>query len=74
MTRLPPIESVLKRDRMIVLGALLALTAFAWIYVLWFSANMTAPTPMPDMPGMAMTPSVHPWTMAEFLSRLRCGP
>ena len=59
---LPPIESLLKRDRAIVLGALLALTALAWGYVQWHSASMSAS--MPDLP---MSPTIRPWTVAEFL-------
>ena len=69
MTSVPPIESLLKRDRAIVLGALLALTVLAWSYVVWFSASMSAsmPAPMANMPGTTMSPTIRPWTMAEFL-------
>src|SRR5262245_6689811 len=59
------IESVIRRDRAIVLGALLVLTALAWGYVLWLSAAM-APT-MPEMPGMTVALATHPWSMSDFL-------
>jgi predicted metal-binding membrane protein len=42
------LEAVLRRDRLVVAGALAAVTALAWSYVLWLSADM-------DMGGMDMT-------------------
>jgi predicted metal-binding membrane protein len=65
---LPPIEALLKRDRVIVLGALLALTALAWSYLRWLDANMQASmaSTMPDMPGMTMAPAIRPWTVTEL--------
>ena len=46
---------VLRRDRAIVLAALLTLTALAWAYLLLLSAQMAMPTQaMEGMAGMAM--------------------
>jgi predicted metal-binding membrane protein len=44
------LEAVLRRDRLIVAGALAALVALTWGYVLWLAADM-------DMGGMDMTGS-----------------
>ena len=65
----------LRRDRVVVLVALLALTALAWGYVIWLAAQMAAPsaTAMPNMPGMDMSgsglmaPEFVPWTAAHLL-------
>jgi predicted metal-binding membrane protein len=66
------LEAVLRRDRLIVAGALAAVVAVAWAYVLWLAADM-------DMGGMDMTgfrmipagigimaPANAPWTAIEF--------
>jgi predicted metal-binding membrane protein len=46
---------VLRRDRTIALAALLTLTALAWAYLLWLSAQMLSPAHTMDrMAGMAM--------------------
>jgi predicted metal-binding membrane protein len=62
------LEGLLKRDRTVVLAALAVLTALAWTYVLWLSANMStaAMASRPDMPGMVMAPEFKPWTVSEF--------
>ena len=57
-----PIEVLLRRDRAIVIGALLALTALAWTYLQWLAVSTT-----PDMPGMVMEPAAHSWGLSEFL-------
>src|SRR5688572_28838466 len=76
----PIIESVLRRDRWIVAGALVLTTALAWAYVLWLAkddmashgsmASMPAMPNMPamaDMPGMsAAGPDLGPWAATEF--------
>jgi len=66
------LTAVLKRDRAIVLAALVALTALSWAYVLWLAARMYAPSP--DMPSMTMaqmaammSPGFTPWTPAHAL-------
>jgi len=65
------LETVLKRDRMVVGAALLALTVLAWGYVLWLAATMSMGAPassMPgmDMPGMNIGPSTHAWNLSDL--------
>ncbi|MEP7228488.1 MAG: DUF2182 domain-containing protein [Gemmatimonadales bacterium] len=52
------LEAALRRDRLIVIAGLLALTALAWLYI----ARMAAM--MPAHHGMAM-PQAMPWSIAE---------
>jgi predicted metal-binding membrane protein len=51
---------------MIVLSALLLLTAFAWIYVIWLAADMASPPAMPGMSVM-MAPAFAPWGAVHLL-------
>jgi len=66
------LETVLRRDRLVVAGALGVLAALAWSYVLWLAADM-------DMGGMdmggsrmipagmgIMVPRLSPWSGMEF--------
>jgi predicted metal-binding membrane protein len=66
------LEAVLRRDRLIVASALVAIAALAWAYVLWLAADM-------DMDGMNMSgfrmvpagigmmaPAATPWSAVEF--------
>lgn len=66
------LESVLRRDRVIVIAALITITVLAWAYVLWLAADM-------DMGGMDMSdfriipagiglmaPALAPWQPIEF--------
>jgi predicted metal-binding membrane protein len=66
------LEALLRRDRTIVITALILVTALAWSYVLWLVADM-------DMGGMDMSgfrmvpaglglmkPSTLPWSAIEF--------
>jgi predicted metal-binding membrane protein len=66
------LEAMLRRDRMIVASALVAVAALAWAYVLWLAADM-------DMGGMDMSgfrmipagigimlPANAPWRAIEF--------
>jgi predicted metal-binding membrane protein len=66
------LESVLRRDRLIVASALGVIAALAWAYVLWLAADM-------DMDGMNMSgfrmvpagigmmaPAAAPWSVVEF--------
>jgi predicted metal-binding membrane protein len=66
------IEAVLRRDRAIVVAALVILTALAWAYVWWLAVDM-------EMGGMDMSgfrmipagmglmmPATAPWTAMEF--------
>src|SRR3954464_14149731 len=67
------IETVLRRDRWIVGGAIVIIAALAWAYVLWLADDM-------DMGGMDMTgfrmipagigimlPADAPWRAIEFV-------
>jgi len=65
------LETVLKRDRAVVVTAVLVLTALAWAYVLWTTASMSATTsatsmPGVNMPGMNMVRAGSVWTIAGF--------
>src|SRR6516165_4507193 len=66
------LETILRRDRIIVAGALVIIIALAWGYVLWLANDM-------DMGGMDMTgfrmipagigimlPASEPWRAIEF--------
>src|SRR5499426_3903095 len=66
------LETVLRRDRIVVAAALAVLAALAWAYVLWLAADM-------NMGGMDMTgfrmipagigimaPADTPWRAMEF--------
>jgi len=68
-----PLETMLRRDRLIVAVALGAIVALAWAYVLWLAADM-------DMGGMdmegfrmipagigIMLPASEPWRVIEFV-------
>src|SRR5215470_18987738 len=67
-----PLEAVLRRDRLVVAGALGLITALAWAYLFWLAADM-------DMGGMdmdgfrmipagigIMLPAHEPWRAIEF--------
>src|SRR5437763_14164092 len=67
------LETVLRRDRLVVAGALGVIAALAWGYVLWLAADM-------DMGGMdmngfrmvragmgIMAPTNAPWRGIEFV-------
>ncbi len=68
----PLLEVLLRRDRIFVAGALAALSALAWTYVLWLAAD-TGMSGM-DMSGFRMipagiglmVPAQAPWTAIEF--------
>ena len=67
------IESLLRRDRAVVLAALAALTAIAWGYVLWLAdgmrmggMDMTGFRMIPAGRGV-MVPSAAPWQATEFV-------
>ncbi|GFE87661.1 DUF2182 domain-containing protein [Steroidobacter agaridevorans] len=66
------LETVLRRDRLIVASALAVIAALAWAYLLWLAADM-------DMNGMDMSefrmvpagigmmaPAAAPWSAVEF--------
>ena len=67
------VEAVLRRDRLVVTAALLALAGLAWAYIVWLAADMS-------MGGMDMTgyrmvpagmglmaPASEPWSRIEFV-------
>lgn len=67
------LTAVLRRDRAIVVASLLALIAVAWAYILWLVHAMRMDgMEMVDMRmdanpfGVAMIPSLQPWSGAEF--------
>ncbi|MFQ6019070.1 MAG: DUF2182 domain-containing protein [Kiloniellaceae bacterium] len=57
------IESVLKRDRVVVLAGLAGVTALAWAYLLVMAAGMAE---LSGATGGAML-AVKPWTAVDFL-------
>jgi predicted metal-binding membrane protein len=66
------LEKVLRRDRLIIAGALGAIAALAWIYTLWLAAdmdmsgmNMSGFRMIPAGTGM-MAPATAPWSAIEF--------
>jgi predicted metal-binding membrane protein len=68
------LETVLRRDRAIVVASLVAVTAVAWLYVLGLSAGMDMGGM--DMTGfrmistgfaMAMAPAAAPWSAWDFV-------
>jgi predicted metal-binding membrane protein len=66
------LESVLRRDRLIVVSALGVIAALAWAYVLWLAAdmdmngmNMSGFRMVPAGMGM-MAPAAAPWSAIEF--------
>ncbi len=68
------LETALRRDRAVVVAALLALTALAWIYVLRLARDMDMGGM--DMTGfrmistglaMAMVPASAPWSVTDFV-------
>lgn len=69
------IETLLKRDRLIVAASLASITVLAWAYLVRIStgmdmsdAAMSAMPGMPDMPGMDMSASA--WSAKFFLLTL----
>ena len=54
------LDTVLRRDRLVVAAALAALTVAAWLYLLYTAAHMA----MPEM-AMAM-PAMHSWSWVEL--------
>jgi predicted metal-binding membrane protein len=69
------INAVLRRDRAIVLSAIVAITGLAWAYVLWLVANMdmgmgssmgtSMDKTMSGMGAMLM-PAFRPWSVVDF--------
>jgi predicted metal-binding membrane protein len=61
------LERAFRNDRAVVLGAIGAVTALAWAYVLWLASGMDAAGHDMAMPGMEMmAPAIAPWTAGDF--------
>lgn len=65
------LEAVLRRDRLIVAGAIAVIAALAWTYVVWLAAHMASNGSSmglrmgPAAMGM-MAPAAVPWSAVEF--------
>src|SRR6266478_6735591 len=67
------LELVFRRDRAIIVSALVLLVALAWGYVIWLAGDMVNMGGM-DMTGFRMipagigitAPALAPWSMFEF--------
>src|SRR5690242_6771175 len=68
----PVLEGLLRRDRVVVLGALAVLTALAWVDIIWLAGDMAMGGM--DMTGFRMIPAGQglmmpknePWKPIEF--------
>jgi predicted metal-binding membrane protein len=65
------LEILLKRDRRIVVCAIVVLTALAWGYLIWAAQTMPSTgMSMLDIPAIkmsaVMTPMLHAWTARDF--------
>ena len=68
------LDALLRRDRQVILCALLMLTVLAWGYLFWLAGHMANGSPgttMADMamPGMDMAPALTttPWAVTDVL-------
>jgi predicted metal-binding membrane protein len=64
---------VLRRDRIVVLGALASLALICWAYIAWLAAMpaMDSPTdPLSSDPMAAMAAEFGQWSAAQFLAML----
>lgn len=72
------LEVVLRRDRVIVIGALAVLTVLAWAYTIWQANTMDTggvmmpkPSdmgmPMPKAMGAMLAPGFKQWTVGNFI-------
>jgi predicted metal-binding membrane protein len=61
------LETLLRRDRVVVGAALAVLVVVAWLYLLHLASAMSdlAMDDMPAMPGMTM-PAMHAWSWVEI--------
>jgi predicted metal-binding membrane protein len=71
------LDSVLRRDRVIVVAAIVIISACAWLYVIDLADVMSmGGMEMPNMRmaanpfGAAMIPALQPWTTGEFIFAL----
>ena len=63
MTEETALESVLRRDRLVVLTAVAALAVLCWIYLAWLAAE-------PAMDARMMSPDLARWSAADALMTL----
>jgi predicted metal-binding membrane protein len=67
MTESRALEKVLKRDRLLVFGALVGVTALAWVYLFVLAADMGEMDVSSAMgSGMAMA-QARPWSILDFV-------
>ncbi len=59
------LESLLKRDRLVVTLGLAGITILAWLYLVHLNRTMAMPMGMPNMAGMVM-PMMQGWRAADF--------
>lgn len=69
------LETVLRRDRTLVIAAMAMLTALAWTYIAWLAGDMNMNgMPMPATQHMGMdamlAPAFKPWTGMHFIFML----
>ncbi|MGA9422367.1 MAG: DUF2182 domain-containing protein [Rhodanobacteraceae bacterium] len=60
-----PLEALLRRDRLVVLGAIVVLSALAWAYLLWLAQAMPMDA-MDSATAQRMSMSPRPWRVADF--------
>lgn len=77
MTNASGIEAVLRRDRSVVLAALIVITLSSWFYVLHLAGqmsmggmDMTGFRMVVDAASMVMKPGLEPWSANEFVFTL----
>ena len=64
MTSRTVLESLARRDRLVVLLGLVAATGLAWWYLVEMAAGMTS---MPELESVLLSPRVTAWTATEFV-------
>ena len=62
-----PLERVFRQDRMVVLSAIVVVSAAAWAYVIRLAITTDMSGQAMDMPGMMMAPTIQPWSAADVL-------
>ena len=64
------IETVLRKDRLVIVAALVVLVVLSWAYMFWLSAGMSAMPANETMRGMSMAdmaaPSFASWSPVHF--------
>ena len=64
-------ETAVRRDRAIVIAAIVAISVLAWAYTLWLAAHMSmmdmSPLARLGSMGAAADPTFRPWRMTDFV-------